>query len=140
MEVYPAHHPAQRGFTLVEMTVVILVLVSMITAGFYGTNAYRSWSLAREASENLRTAYVAQRTYLADNPTTPVSTLTQQLLLPYVPGNPGSFPSGKSLNGAALTVRVNVSPPFMTTSAGGTTGDRYDPSANTSDALWDVGE
>jgi prepilin-type N-terminal cleavage/methylation domain-containing protein len=135
-------HPTtpRRGFTLVEMTVVILVLMTMISAGFYGTSAYRNWSLAREAAETLRTTYVAQRTYLADNPTTPVTSLTPALLLPYFPGNPATFPTGKSLTGTNLTVRVNVSPPYMTASTGGTSGTRYDPSANTSDSLWDVGE
>ncbi len=132
--------PARRAFTLVEMTVVILVLMTLISIGFYGTSAYRNWSLAREAAETLRTTYVAQRTFLADNPTTPVTSLTPALLLPYIPANPATFPSGISLTGSPLTVRVNVSPPYMTTSTGGTSGARYDPSANTTDSLWDVGE
>ena len=119
---------------------VILVLMTLVSVGFYGSNAYRDWSLAREASESLRTAYVAQRTYLADNPTTPVTSLTHALLLPYVPNNPATFPTGKALNGATLTVRVNVSPPYMTTTAGGVGGDAYDPSGSSTDSLWDVGE
>lgn len=132
--------PAGRAFTLVEMTVVILVLMTLVSVGFYGTSAYRNWSLAREAAETLRTIYVAQRTFLADNPTTPVTSLTPALLLPYIPANPATFPTATALTGSTLTVRVNVSPPYMTTSTGGTSGARYDPSASTTDSLWDVGE
>lgn len=119
---------------------VILVLMTLVSAGFYASSAYREWALAREASETLRTAYVAQRTYLADNPTTPVTSLTHALLLPYVPNNPATFPTGTSLTGGALTIRVNVSPPYMTTTGGGTGGTAYDPSGSSTDSLWDVGE
>lgn len=119
---------------------VILVLLTLISAGFYASTSYRDWSRAREASETLRGVYVAQRTYLADNPTTPVSSLTQALLLPYLPDSPATFPTGRSLTGATLTIRVNVSPPIMTTTTGGTAGTAYDPSGSSTDSLWDVGE
>ena len=140
MKARHSHHLARTGFTLLEMSMVILVLLTLISAGFYASTSYRDWSLAREASENLRSAYVAQRTYLADNPTTPVSSLTPAMLLPYLPNSPATFPTGKSLTGSTLTIRVNISPPYMTTSTGGTSGTAYDPSGSNTDSLWDVGE
>lgn len=132
-------HPyliARPGFTLLEMSMVILVLLTLISAGFYASTSYRDWSRAREASETLRGVYVAQRTYLADHPTTPVSSLTPELLLPYLPNGPAAFPTGTSLTDTTLTILVSVSPPIMTTNG----ATPYDPSGSTTDSLWDVGE
>lgn len=134
---------SRRGFTLLELTMVISVLLLLITVGLKSNNAFRSWKLAREASDTLRTVYVAQRTYLADNPTTAMSSLTPALLLPYIQNGPATFPTGKSLTGAVLNVYVGASPPFFTTTAttsGATAPSRYDPSGSNTDSLWDVGE
>jgi len=134
-----ANH-ALKGFTLIEMSVVIVVLITLMSFGFGISNVVGNWKLGRSGSETLRSVYTAQRTYLADHPTTEVKNLTPALLLPYVPNGPAVFPTAKSLEGAVLTVRVNVSPPHLTPTAGGINGDPYDPSANTKDSLWDVGE
>lgn len=132
--------PATRGFTLIEMSVVIFVLLALMTSGFFVSNVVGKWKLSRDASETLRGVYVAQRTYLADNPTVPVTSLTQALLLPYLPNNPATFPTATSLTSTVIYARVNVSPPYMTTTAGGIAGVRYDPSATITDSQWDVGE
>jgi prepilin-type N-terminal cleavage/methylation domain-containing protein len=133
----------RRGFTLLEMTMVIAVMLLLLTVGLKSSNAFKNWRTAREASDTLRTVYVAQRTYLADNPTTAVTSLTHTLLLPYIQNGPTSFPTSKSLTGATLNIYVGQSPPYFTTS-GTTTGasapTRYDPSGSNTDSLWDVGE
>jgi prepilin-type N-terminal cleavage/methylation domain-containing protein len=134
---------SHRGFTLLELTMVISVLLLLITVGLKSNNAFKSWRLAREASDTLRTVYVAQRTYLADNPTTAMSALTPALLLPYIQNSPTVFPTGKSLTGGTLNVFVGSSPPFFTstgTTSGATAPSRYDPSGSNTDSLWDVGE
>lgn len=131
------------GFTLLEMTIVIMVLLALVGMGFGSSAAYRRWSVARGASETLRTVYTAQRTFLADNPTTPVSSITHNMLSPYLPGNPATFPTVKSLTGSALTIYVGKSPPYLTTtgtSSGALQPPSYDPSGSTTDSLWDVGE
>jgi len=133
---------SRRGFTLLELTMVISVLLLLITVGLKATNVFKNWRLAREASDTLRSVYVAQRTYLADNPTTAVSNLTHALLLPYIQNSPTAFPTAKSITGGTLNVYVGQSPPFLTTTAT-TTGappTRYDPSGSNTDSLWDVGE
>lgn len=140
MNSKPSHTTEARGFTLIEMSIVIFVLLALMTSGFFVNNVVGQWKLGRDASETLRTAYVAQRTYLADNPTVPLSSLTPAMLLPYLPNNPSTFPTATSLESATLYARVNVSPPYMTTTSGGVAGTRYDPSKTTSDSLWDVGE
>jgi prepilin-type N-terminal cleavage/methylation domain-containing protein len=140
MNSTPPRRITLRAFTLIEMSIVIFVLLALMTTGFFVSNVVGQWKLGRDASETLRTVYVAQRTYLADNPTDAVTSLTHAKLLPYLPNNPTAFPTGKSLTSATLYARVNVSPPYFTTTAGGTSGTRYDPSNSTTDSLWDVGE
>lgn len=140
MNCKPSIRSVSRGFTLIEMSLVIFVLLALLTSGFFVSNVVGQWKLGRDASETLRTVYVAQRTYLADNPTVAVTSLTQAMLLPYLPNNPATFPTATSLESATLYARVNVSPPYMTVTAGGISGTRYDPSSTTTDSLWDVGE
>lgn len=132
-------HPLRNsawGFTLLEMTVVILVLLSLVNIGFFTSKKMDEWKLGRTASETLRTVYSAQRMYLADNPTTAVSALTPTLILPYMPGNVTVMPTVKSLTGTTLGILVNVSPPVINAGS----GTIYDPSGSNRDSLWDVGE
>jgi type II secretory pathway pseudopilin PulG len=133
-----AHPPTTRGggFTLLEMTIVILVLLSLVGMVSFSTGAINDWQAGRTASETLRSAYVAQRTYLADHPTTPVSSLTQANLLPYLPMERATFPQIEGLDGTMRNIKVDVSPPVIVDGAGVV----YDPSGKDNDSLWDVGE
>jgi type II secretory pathway pseudopilin PulG len=125
----------RRGFTLLEMTIIILVLITLMSTGLVVNNKMTEWRLGREASETLRQVYTAQRMFLADNPTTLVTNITAANVLLYVPGSPTSLPTLKALDGSNLTIRVNVSPPVIANGSGVT----YDPSGNNRDSLWDVG-
>ena len=130
-------HPGLRmGFTLIEMSIVIFLLIALMSTGFFFSNAISTWKAGREGSEILRSVYVAQRTYLADNPTTPVGSLTQAKLLPYLPDKADTFPQVKGLDGTMRSIKVTVSPPVVLEAGGGI----YDPSGSSSDSLWDVGE
>jgi len=128
------HHPL--GFTLIEMSLVIFLLVALMTTGLYFSTAVGDWRLGRSASETLRAVYVAQRTYLADHPTTPVTSLTESLLLPYLPNNAATFPKVDGLDEVSRSIKVTVSPPVILDGGSGV----YDPSGNPKDSLWDVGE
>lgn len=127
--------PRLRGFTLLELTIVIMVLLALIGIGLYASGSVKNWQLGRQASENLRSVYTAQRLYLSDNPTVAVSALTNELLIPYLPNKAAAMPTVKSLTGATLTIKVTVFPPVVTSS-----GVVYDPSGSSTDSLWDVGE
>lgn len=127
---------SKRAFTLLEMTIVILVLLLLVKVGLSSSNKLDQWKLGRAASETLRTVYSAQRMYLADNPTANVTSLTSALILPYLPNNAATMPTVKSLTGTTLSILVNVSPPFINAGS----GVRYDPSGSFTDSLWDVGE
>lgn len=133
-----SHHPKRLppGFTLVEMSLVIFLLVALMSTGLYFSSAVGEWKMGRNASEELRGVYVAQRTYLADHPTTSVSSLTENLLTPYLPNNASTFPQIEGLDGTMRSINVKVSPPVVLDTGGGT----YDPSGNSNDSLWDVGE
>lgn len=129
-------HKIGNGFTLVEMTVVIMVIMTLLGTGLYVSKQYGNWQLGRAAAENLRTVYAAQRMYLADNPTAVITNITNSQIIPYLPNRATTMPTVKSLTGATLTIRVNVTPPNINNGSGGV----YDPSGSTTDSLWDVGQ
>ena len=135
MRHHHAPKPNPRGVTLLEMTVVIMVLLALIGMGLYSSTKYSDWKKARAASESLRDVYSAQRMYLADNPTVAVASLTTAVLVPYLPNNLAAMPTVTSLTGTPLTFRVTVSPPVLLSG-----GAVYDPSGSPNDSLWDVGE
>lgn len=126
----------KAAFTLLEMTIVIMVLIALISTGLFVTSKMDDWKRGREASETLRSVYSAQRMYLADNPTKLVSAITSADIVPYLQNSATSLPTVKSLTGNSLTIMVNVSPPVINAGSGVV----YDPSGNSSDSLWDVGE
>ena len=129
-------YAARRGVTLVEMAIVIGILLTMVGSGFYIGAQIGDWRRGRSAAESLRTVYAAQRMYLADHPTTPVSSLTPELLIPYLPAGATKMPTVLSLDGAELAILVTVSPPVV--NDGG--GKAYDPSGKSNDGLWDIGK
>ncbi len=124
----------QRGFTLLEMSIVIMVLLALISMGLYSSRKTDEWKRARAASEELRSVYSAQRMYFADHPTALKKDLTPELLLPYMPNN-AAMPTVKSLTGTALTINIKQFPPYFEQG-----GARYDPSGNNDDSLWDAGK
>ena len=125
-----------RAFTLIEMTIVLMILLALIGIGMYSTNAIKVWRLGRLASESLRSVYTAQKIYLSDNPTVAVTALTGALLIPYLPNQAATMPTVTSLTGATLSIKVTVFPPVVNNGS----GVAYDPSGSTTDSLWDVGE
>ncbi|BCU78231.1 type II secretion system protein [Luteolibacter sp. LG18] len=126
---------ATSGFTLLELTMVLCILMALTFTGLFFNNKIKDWQLGRTASETLRTVYSAQRMYLADNPTATLASLTNAKLIPYLPNAATTMPTVTSLTGANLTIAVTVSPPKINNGSGG----YYDPSASTTDLLWDTG-
>jgi type II secretory pathway pseudopilin PulG len=133
----PRHSPfSAKAFTLLEMTIVILVLLTLVGVGLFSSKKMGEWRLGREAGETLRTVYSAQRMYLADNPTKLVSEITTSNLIPYLPNNATAMPTVTSLTGSTLSIKVDVSPPVINAGS----GVAYDPSGSSTDSLWDVGK
>src|SRR6266436_6614493 len=76
---------SKSGFTLVEMSVVIALILVLAGAASLGIKPYYAYRDGRAAGEMLRSVKAAQLMYLADNPSTPIANLTKALLLPYMP-------------------------------------------------------
>ena len=136
MKTSHRHHSTKRAFTLLEMTIVIMVLLALIGMGLFTSRKMDEWKLGRTASETLREVYSAQRMYLSDFPTADVSAISTANIIPYLRTGATSLPTVKSLTGTELSIIVNQSPPVINAGSGVV----YDPSGNNRDSLWDVGE
>jgi prepilin-type N-terminal cleavage/methylation domain-containing protein len=121
------------GFTLVEMTVAITVILVLVGIASLGIKPYYAFRDGRAAGEMLRSVKAAQLMYLSDNPSTAVTALTQALLTPYMPN--GSWPTLPLVGAVQPTINCTVFPPVALLS-----GATYDPSGSTTDGLWDVGK
>ena len=64
MRINADHRISQRGVTLVELTVVIFVILSIMGATMYFAGNIGEWNKGKKASAALREVYVAQRSYL----------------------------------------------------------------------------
>ena len=125
----------RKGVTLIELTVVIAVLLSMIGTTMYFGGNMNAWKKGKEASESLRSVYAAQRGFLADNPRRTLASLAATELVPYLPNQSGAMPVIKSLDEVTLSIDVTKSPPICRAPD----GTAYDPSPSINDSLWDVG-
>lgn len=125
-----------RGLTLLEMTIVILILMTIMGSALVANRKFGEWKAGKEAAEKLRDVYTAQRMFLSDNPTVAVTAILPDQLIPYLPTRAAAMPTVKSLTGTQLAITVTVSPPIINNG----TGTYYDPSGNRTDNLWDVGE
>ena len=125
----------QSGLTIIELSVTLAVMLLLAAISVMSIKGISEWKLARQAGEELRAVYIAQKNFLADNPTFLVADLTADDLVPYLPGGRPQIPSIESLDHQLLMIHFNVIPPVVSDGSGGV----YDPSGKDSDALWDAG-
>jgi prepilin-type N-terminal cleavage/methylation domain-containing protein len=123
---------ARGGFTLVEMSVTIAMILVLVGGASLGSQPYLAYRDGRASGEMLRAVKAAQLMYLSDYPSTPVTSLTQALILPYMPH--GTWPTLPLVNGVAPTINCAVFPPVAVLG-----GAPYDPSGSLTDDLWDAG-
>src|SRR6266478_3911534 len=112
---------SNRGTTLVELSAtigVIVLLAGIVSISVQPFFAYRD---GRAAGESLRAVKAAQLMYLADHPATAVNTLTQALLLPYMPNS--AWPTLPKVGVQTPTINPAVFPPVAVLGGGA-----YDPS------------
>jgi prepilin-type N-terminal cleavage/methylation domain-containing protein len=131
---FPMFSRAKSGFTLVEMSVSIAVILILAGVASLAVKPYYAYRDGRTAGEMLRAVKAAQLMYLSDYPSTLVGSLTQQLLTPYMPN--GTWPTLPTVGAVTPSILCNQFPPVA--SLDGSTA--YDPSGSTTDGLWDVGQ
>ena len=122
-----------RGMTIIEISLTLALMMALTSVVVISSSGISEWKLARSAGLDLRTVYVAQKSYLADHPTATIDAVSAADLLPYMPITGAAIPTIEALDGSDLPVNFNVMPPV----AG--IGTAYDPSGDPSDGLWDVG-
>jgi prepilin-type N-terminal cleavage/methylation domain-containing protein len=125
----------RSGFTLIEISLVIGLLLGLATFAGMNISAVRDWQKGKDAALSLQAVFAAQRSYLSDHPTADISTVTTAEIVPYLPQGWSLMPSVTSLDGDSLTVDHTVMPPRLM--LGSTI---YDPSGKGSDGLWDAGQ
>lgn len=125
----------KAGFTLIEVSLVIGLLLALAT--FAGMNFYavRSWQQGKDAAVSLQAVFAAQRAYLSDHPTADIAGVPVEQLQLYLPQGWTTMPAVVSLDDEPLAVDHTVMPPVLMLGA-----SVYDPSSNGTDGLWDVGQ
>jgi len=126
--------PGTRALSLIEITLVIGVMLTLVSIVTFSVGSIMDWRKGRDAAEKLRAVYLAQKSFLADQPSKSFATFTDAELIPYLPGRPGAIPVQLGMDGEALVINVQQLPPVFSNGV-----DRYDPSGSSSDGLWDVG-
>jgi type II secretory pathway pseudopilin PulG len=124
------------GVTLIELSIVMFIILSLMGATMYFAGNIGEWNKGKRAATALREVYAAQRSFLADNPRRAVSSITTNELISYLPSGANALPFVQSMEGVTLGFDVKVSPPRLVGSGGAV----YDPSGSSKDSLWDVGE
>ncbi|MFO1484252.1 MAG: type II secretion system protein [Verrucomicrobiaceae bacterium] len=136
MKTFSSHKPVRTaGFTLIEISLVIGLLLGLATFVGMNISAVRNWQRGKDASVSLQAVFAAQRAYLSDHPTVDISEVSTAQLQVYLPQGWSTMPVVTSLDDDALTVDHTVMPPrlMLGTSV-------YDPSPKGNDGLWDAGQ
>lgn len=119
-----------RALTIIEMTLVLAVMLSMSAVVYYSLGGIDKWKKGKSAAESLRVVYMAQKIYLADNPTANISDLTEADLVPYMANGATSIAPVEDYPSSTQTIDWTVMPPTV----------GIDHSGALDDGLWDVGK
>ncbi|TDU70890.1 prepilin-type N-terminal cleavage/methylation domain-containing protein [Prosthecobacter fusiformis] len=124
----------RRGFTLIEVSLVIGLLLGLATFATMNISAVRDWQRGKDAAISLQAVFAAQRSYMADHPTAEIEDVASAELQTYLPEGWSTLPSAVSLSGDTLTIDHSVMPPQWLLGV-----TVYDPSGAGNDGLWDTG-
>jgi len=117
----------KAGMTLLELTVVILVLLSLISILFIGARAWKKGSDRSANIMNLRNCQQAMRGHANMNELKVGDAFTQAMLLDYCK-MPGPVATVTYTAGTAVTAIGTL---WLTASADGLEGATYGPAAGT---------
>jgi prepilin-type N-terminal cleavage/methylation domain-containing protein len=130
-------HKASRnaGFTLIEISLVIGLLLGLATFVGMNISTVRDWQRGKDAAVSLQAVFAAQRAYMSDHPTADIAEVSTAQLQVYLPQGWSTMPVVKSLDDDTLTVDHTVMPPCLMLGTA-----VYDPSPKGNDGLWDAGQ
>lgn len=123
------------GFTLIEISLVIGLLLGLATFAGMNISHVRNWQRGKDASVSLQAVFAAQRAYMADHPAADISDVTAAELQVYLPEGWSAIPTVLSLDNDSLNVDHSVMPPQLLMGTA-----PYDPSGSGNDGLWDTGQ
>ena len=123
------------GFTLIEISLVIALMLGLCAMVGLSVSSVHEWDKGKEAGLALQAVHAAQRSWLADHPTSDISNVTSIQISAYLPQGWDVLPTAIGLENETLTLDFNTMPPRWVD--GGVT---YDPSKSPSDGLWDAGK
>lgn len=135
MKTLPSTSSAARGFSLVEISLVIALLLALSTFAGLTVTSVRNWQRGKDAALSLQAVFAAQRAYLADHPTANIALVSSAQLQAYLPEGWSAMPSFTGLENEAITLDHTAMPPRLYAN-----GAVYDPSGKTDDGLWDTGK
>ncbi len=125
----------QYGFSLIEVSLVIGLIITLSAFVGISVSAVQNWQLGKNAALSLQAVYTAQRSYMADHPTSDISTVTATQLQSYLPQGWSSIPVFVGTKNEQLTLNFTVMPPRLLNGS-----NVYDPSGKSDDGLWDLGK
>ena len=131
------HSYTKRGFTLLELTIVLATIAILTTATLTTIDSIRVEKGLTVGTE-LRTIHLAQKHYLIQSLDHPGSIDLSSITLTQLQNSgtaPNSFPAIEKIG--ISSVRVNVIPPLC--SVDGTQNDVLKTSKTTGDHLYDIG-
>jgi prepilin-type N-terminal cleavage/methylation domain-containing protein len=129
------HRTVARGFSLLEISLVIALLLVLSTFAGLTVTSVRNWQRGKDAALSLQAVFAAQRAYLADHPTANIALVSSAQLQDYLPQGWSSMPTFTGLNNEVITLDHTVMPPRLYAD-----GSVYDPSGKPNDGLWDTGK
>lgn len=135
MHPFPPRRFHPHGFSLVEISLVIALLLALSTFAGLTVTSVRNWQRGKDAGLSLQAVFAAQRAYLADHPTANIALVSSAQIEAYLPEGWSTMPSFTGLENEAITLDHTVMPPRLYAN-----GAVYDPSGKMDDGLWDTGK
>ena len=133
LRIRSASRRAARGFSLIEISLVIALMLGLMSIVGFNIYSMRDWQKGKDAGLSLQAVFAAQRSYLADHPTANIATVSSAQLETYLPAGWSVMPTFQSLDDEVLTLDHTVMPPTLLLGE-----TPYDPSGNPSDGQWDA--